>query len=190
MGKLRSIGRRLARATGSCACCGEQVSGDTLDVEQYRPGAFARLEPNEQSLCEDSSDIVVIPRGVGDFDTDTWHIRCMLYLPIQGEDSRLCVGLGLWARVTPEDGLRYRAEFMTHRGVIMGTLDGGVPVMIKSKPGRGRPLLIVQDQPDPSAWAEHLLGWQREGFPSLEEAHQFVKAFVEPSNNVVPGELS
>lgn len=198
MGKLRSIGRRMQRQhhgsrprpVGLCPCCGEQVNSDTLDVEQYRPGSFARLGPNEKSLCEDSSDIVVIPRGVGDSVTDTWHIRCMLYLPIQGEDPRLRVGLGLWARVPPDEGQRYRAELMAHRGVIMGTLDGEVPVMIKSKPGRGRPILVVQDQPDPSAWAEHLLKWQREGFPSLEEAHQFVRAFVRPSSAVVPEELS
>jgi len=188
MGKLKSIKRGMDYAKSSsaeqvCSCCGEPVSRETLDVEQYRPGAFARLTASDQMRCSDGSDVVVIPRGVGEFATDTWYIRCILYLPIQGADP-LRVGVGLWARVAPEDGMRYRKEFSSHKGIMMGTLDGDVPVQIKSKPGKDRPRLVVQDHPNPTAWAEYLLKWQREGFPSLAEAHQFVQAFVRPSNDL------
>lgn len=88
MGKLKSIKRGMDYAKSSsaeqvCSCCGEPVSRETLDVEQYRPGAFARLTASDQMRCSDGSDVVVIPRGVGEFATDTWYIRCILYLPIQ-----------------------------------------------------------------------------------------------------------
>lgn len=188
MGKLKSIRRGMdfskpSSAEQICSCCGEPVSRETLDVEQYRPGAFARLSKENQLRCLDGSEVVVIPRGVSEFGADTWYIRCILYLPIQGADP-LRVGVGLWARVAQEDGMRYRKDPNSHKAIMVGTLDGEVPVQIKSKPGKDRPRLVVQDHPNATAWAEHLLMWQREGFPSLEEAHQFVLAFVRPSNSL------